>query len=149
MIKIGKTLFEIFEKMLGGTYFLLSVPLADQDALPSGWRQKIILRPLTTNCRTTLGSFRLQWTCTSQRSRENVCPQHKGYCAYVFVHYSTYNRKLPNVCPQHKGYCACAAFSTYAQHVHYPNLELKTDRFHVVHRPVTPLTVASGRRGGA
>ena len=31
----------------------------------------------------------------------------------------------------------------------YPNLELKTDRFHVVHRPVTPLTVASGRRGGA
>ena len=38
--------------------------------------------------------------------------------------------------------CAYAAFSTYAQHVHYPNLELKRDRFHVFHRPETPLTVA-------
>ena len=28
-----------------------------------------------------LGSFRLQWTRTSERCRENVCPQHKSYCA--------------------------------------------------------------------
>ena len=45
---------------------------------------------------------------------------------YVFVHWSTYNRKLPNVCPQHEGCCACAVFSTCAQHVHCPNLELTT-----------------------
>ena len=58
---------------------------------------------------------------------------------YVFVHWSTYNRKLPNVCPQHEGCCACAVFSTCAQHVHCPNLELKSDWFHVVHGSVAPL----------
>ena len=36
---------------------------------------------------------------------------------------------LCNVCPQHKGYCTCAAFSTYAQHVHYPNLNSKATGF--------------------
>ena len=45
---------------------------------------------------------------------------------YVFVHWSTYNRKLPNVCPQHEGCCACAVFSTCA---HCPNLELTTGFF--------------------
>ena len=63
---------------------------------------------------------------------------------YVFVHWSTYNRKLPNVCPQHEGCCACAVFSTCAQHVHCPNLELKSDWFHVVHGSVAPLAVAGG-----
>ena len=61
-----------------------------------------------------------------------------------FVHWSTYNRKLPNVCPQHEGCCACAVFSTCAQHVHCPNLELKSDWFHVVHGSVAPLAVAGG-----
>ena len=36
---------------------------------------------------------------------------------------------LCNVCPQHKGYCTCAAFSTYAQHVRYPNLNSKATGF--------------------
>ena len=35
-------------------------------------------------------------------------------------------------------------FSTCAQHVHCPNLELKSDRFHVVHGSVAPLAVDEG-----
>ena len=47
---------------------------------------------------TILGSYRLQWTRTNERSRDDVCPQHKGYCA-------------------------CAAFSTYVDSSTHPNLE--------------------------
>ena len=68
---------------------------------------------------------------------------------YVFVHWSTYNRKLPNVCPQHEDCCACAVFSTCAQHVHCPNLELKSDWFHVVHGSVGAVGGGWWMRGGA
>ena len=75
-----------------------------------------------------LGSFRLQWTRTNERSPDNVCPQHKGYCA-------------------------CAAFSRYVNtsitqilNSKPTGFSLSTD-FHFVHRPFTLCTVACERRG--
>ena len=67
---------------------------------------------------------------------------------YVFVHWSTYNRKLPNVCPQHEGCCACAVFSTCAQILN-SRLVSRCSRIGGAHRVtcnsmVAPLAVAGG-----
>ena len=73
---------------------------------------------------------------------------------YVFVHWSTYNRKLPNVCPQHEGCCAMRRVLNVRSACSLPK-SWTHDWFHVVHGSVAPIelhvTVGGGwwMRGGA
>ena len=71
---------------------------------------KYYLSPLLLNTNLSLGTFRLQWTRTRERSRDNVCPG------------------LPAI----KGLLRMRRVLNVRRHVHYPNLERQTDRFHVV-----------------
>ena len=85
----------------------------------------------------TLGSFRLQSTCRYQRSREDVCPQHKAT-----GHVSKYvnSRCAIENCLMSARNIRATAHAPCSQHTFNRNLELKTDQFHGVYRLVTPST---------
>ena len=84
-----------------------------------------------------LGSFRLQSTCRYQRSREDVCPQHKAT-----GHVSKYvnSRCAIENCLMSARNIRATAHAPCSQHTFNRNLELKTDQFHGVYRLVTPST---------
>ena len=85
----------------------------------------------------SLGSFRLQSTCRYQRSREDVCPQHKAT-----GHVSKYvnSRCAIENCLMSARNIRATAHAPCSQHTFNRNLELKTDQFHGVYRLVTPST---------
>ena len=84
-----------------------------------------------------IGSFRLQSTCRYQRSREDVCPQHKAT-----GHVSKYvnSRCAIENCLMSARNIRATAHAPCSQHTFNRNLELKTDQFHGVYRLVTPST---------
>ena len=98
------------------------------------WYDLIIVHCLSI---ISLGSFRLQSTCRYQRSREDVCPQHKAT-----GHVSKYvnSRCAIENCLMSARNIRATAHAPCSQHTFNRNLELKTDQFHGVYRLVTPST---------
>ena len=116
---------ELFGRAMVSFIFFYGIYTCDS----TSWR-----RPVTIFL---LGSFRLQSTCRYQRSREDVCPQHKAT-----GHVSKYvnSRCAIENCLMSARNIRATAHAPCSQHTFNRNLELKTDQFHGVYRLVTPST---------